>query len=250
MVNAPYFEYKYALFGVNGSLEFWEIGINRIADLETLPCDEKKDATGAKNIFITDVWEEYKLRFTLFDPLYERGDQMVLCPSKESGLNTTYTMERIEGPEEWLISKYGKSVPLWECEVPLQNANGDGEGQFLDDMKIAFTYTYAKKKRAGAQMVKEREPARRFIIDNPNTYRGELADPSISSTPHFKISDSVKIVNGVVEKADGTFLYDFFFNEILEDGKRHNIVVGPCPQSTADVKKMVNEGKVTAVLSL
>ena len=60
-------------------------------------------------------------------------------------------------------------------------------------------------------------PARRFIIDNPNTYSGELADQSISSTPHFKISDSVKIVNGVVEKADGTFLYDFFFNEVIEE---------------------------------
>jgi hypothetical protein len=40
MVNTPYFEYKYALFGVNGSLEFWETGINRIADLETLPTDD------------------------------------------------------------------------------------------------------------------------------------------------------------------------------------------------------------------
>lgn len=81
-------------------------------------------------------------------------------------------------------------------------------------------------------------------------YRGELADQSISSTPHFKISDTVKIVNGVVEKADGTFLYDFFFNEIIEEGKKYGIIVGPSPQANADVKKMVNEGKVTAVLSL
>jgi hypothetical protein len=53
---------------------------------------------------------------------------MVMCPSEESGLNTTYPMVRIEGPEEWLMSKYGKAVPVWECEIPLQNANGDGEG--------------------------------------------------------------------------------------------------------------------------
>lgn len=250
MVNDPFFEYKYALFGVQGDLQFWENGINRIADLETLPFDESMNGTGTKHIFISDVWEEYKLRFTLYDPLYERGDQMVMIPNEGSGLSASYPMERIEGPEDWLLSKYGKPVPVWECEIPLQNNNGDSEGQFLDSNQIAFSYTYAKKKRAGAYLIKERTPMRRFLIENPNTYQGELANPKLSSTPHYKLSDSVKIVNGVVEKADGTFLYDFFYNEIIEDSKKHNILVGPCPQTNADVKKMVLEGKVTAVLSL
>lgn len=132
IVNAPYFEYKYALFGVQGELEFWENGINRIADLETLPFEDATSSSGIKHIFISDVWEEYKLRFTLYDPLYERGDQMVMCPSDNSGLDTTYPMERIDGPEDWLLSKYGKAVPVWECEIPLKNGNGDSEGQFLE----------------------------------------------------------------------------------------------------------------------
>jgi hypothetical protein len=36
-------------------------------------------------------------------------------------------------------------------------------------------------------------------------------------TPYWKIYDEVNIVNGVIEKADGTFLTGFIFNEIFED---------------------------------
>ena len=147
LVDDPYFEYKFVLFGTEGELRFWEDGINRIADLETLPQEVPSAPNGPKHVFIHDVWEEYKIRFTVFDPLYERGDQMLLIPGAGSGLHATYPMQRVESPEEWLLSKYGKSVPLWECEIPLQNANGDAAGQFLENQNVAFTYTYAKKRK-------------------------------------------------------------------------------------------------------
>jgi hypothetical protein len=38
-------------------------------------------------------------------------------------------------------------------------------------------------------------------------------------TPYWKIYDEINIVNGVVEKADGSFLTGFIFNEIFEDKK-------------------------------
>lgn len=57
-------------------------------------------------------------------------------------------------------------------------------------------------------------------------------------------------VNGVIEKADGTFLYDFACHEVIEEGRIHNIIIGPCPQSNIDVKKIVIENKITAVLSI
>lgn len=60
----------------------------------------------------------------------------------------------------------------------------------------------------------------------------------------------VKIVNGYVEKADGTFLYGFFFNEINEPGRQHNIVIGSYPLYEIDVTKMTKNGKVNAVLNL
>lgn len=49
LCNDPYFEYKYALFGVDGTLTCWENGINRIADLETLPSQETTLGSNGKN---------------------------------------------------------------------------------------------------------------------------------------------------------------------------------------------------------
>lgn len=132
LVNSPYFEYKYALFGVDGQLEIFENGINRIADLETLPSQDTgtslKQSGQPKLIYIHDVWETYNIRFTLFDPLYEHGDMMFMVPNPGSGLNSTIQMERTRYEEEWLTAKYGKPVQLWQCVIPLTNEHGDSEG--------------------------------------------------------------------------------------------------------------------------
>jgi len=100
--------------------------------------------------------------------------------------------------------------------MTLHNQNGGSEGQFMKGYNTQFSYTYIKKKATGGFQIKERKPDRLFYIDNPINYKGELSDKLISSTPHYKCKDMVKIVNGVVEKADGTFLYGFFFNELVE----------------------------------
>ena len=186
----------------------------------------------------------------MFDPLYEKGDQMFLSPNPASGLTTSIKMERTQHPDEWLISKYGKPIQLWECVMTLHNQNGSSEGQFMKGYNTQFSYTYFKKKATGGFQIKERKPDRLFYIDNPINYKGELSDNLISSTPHYKCKDMVKIVNGVVEKADGTFLYGFFFNEVAEQGRKHNIIIGSYPLYEVDVTKMVQNGKVTAVLNL
>lgn len=49
-------------------------------------------------------------------------------------------------------------------------------------------------------------------------YEGEISNKEVSSTTHWKIQDDVNIINGVVEKADGTFLEGFFFNSLQENG--------------------------------
>ena len=102
----------------------------------------------------------------------------------------------------------------------------------------------------GGFQIKERKPDRQFFIDHPKHYKGELGNKQKSSTPHHKIKDSVKIVNGTVEKADGTFLYGYFFNEVNEPGRNHNIVIGSYPLFEIDVEKMVKNGKINAVLNL
>ena len=65
------------------------------------------------------MWQEYNIRFTLYDPLYENGDQMFLVPNPGSGLQNSIEMQRTTYPEQWLTSKYGKPNQLWECIIPL-----------------------------------------------------------------------------------------------------------------------------------
>ena len=32
--------------------------------------------------------------------------------------------------ENWLTSKYGQPVSIWQCDVVMKNMNGDSEGQY------------------------------------------------------------------------------------------------------------------------
>jgi hypothetical protein len=48
-------------------------------------------------------------------------------------------------------------------------------------------------------------------------------------------------VNGLVEKADGTFLEGFFFNEVAEKNIPYNIILGSYPLNEFDVKKISQE---------
>lgn len=134
--------------------------------------------------------------------------------------------------------------------MTLHNQHGSPEGQFSEGYNVSFSYTYFKKKASGGFQITERKPDRQFFIDNPLNYRGELGDPLISSTPHYKLNDVVHIVNGYVEKADGTFLYGFFFNEVHEKDRKHNIIIGSYPLYEIDVQKMTKNAKVDAVLNL
>lgn len=38
------------------------------------------------SIQIHDIWQEFKVRFTIFDPLYKPDDEMWLKPNPDSGI--------------------------------------------------------------------------------------------------------------------------------------------------------------------
>lgn len=143
------FQYKYVLLDEDGSIQ-WENGINRIADLNILPHYDtplEKPKLGIhppeKQVLLNDQWEQHKIRFTVFDPWYEPGDELWLKPSINSGFKKTQ-MTRTQQPENWLKSKYGHSLQLWECVLNLKNQNGGKDGQFKQDSNTNFTYTYVK----------------------------------------------------------------------------------------------------------
>ena len=247
----------------------WERGVNRIANLEMMTSDidcEKQDMDPVEtpsgrayyppsyinSIQIHDIWQEFKVRFTIYDPLYQPEDEMWLKPNPDSGI-TAVPMRRTTFPEQWLQSKYGKPVHLWECEMYLKNEHNDGDGQFRASCNIRFTYSYVKKTSRGQNSVatvQERKPERLLFVDNPVTYNAEITEPNHIANQYWKIQDVVHIVNGVIEKADGTFLQSFFFNEIRDSKLTFQTVLGSCPLHESDIKKLVQETKVNAVLNL
>lgn len=271
-VTSSCFQYKYVLLE-NDEMVKWEEGCNRIADLDALPempkvsttpsmmiklQDEKTDAKvqSAKHVAMADEWEQYKVRFTLFDPLYLQGDEMWMKPNPLSQLEAM-RMQRANKPELWLGAKYGQPLDVWECFIDLKNMNGDSDGQYQAGCNMGFGYSYVKSRRGQSQIHKEcggqileRQPERSIYLRDPKAYQGEISDVQQSATCHWKIQDNVNVINGVVEKADGTFLEGFFFNQLVEGGAFHSLVLGPYPLYEVDVDQIVEQGKVNAVLSL
>lgn len=94
--------------------------------------------------------------------------------------------------------------------------------------------------------VLERQPRRRLVIQNPHDYRSHLSPDA----PQFNMQERIWTVNGVAEKAEGTFLQGFFFHEIGEDNTTFNIILGSYPLYEVDVDRMQMDGRITAVLSL
>ena len=151
------------------------------------------------------------VRFSVYDPLYCLGDEMFLNSSLP-GLEAV-RMEKKNIPEGWLSSKYGKPVSVWQCDVEMKSANGDAGGQYQKGYNVCFNYSYMKRiKGQYNTKVVERQPERAIYLRDPHTYRGEIGNFEHSDTFHWHIQDDVNIVNGHVEKADGTFLEGFFFN--------------------------------------
>ena len=87
-------------------------------------------------------------------------------------------------------------------------------------------------------------------MENPSTYAGELSNPALFSTSHWKMQDKVNVVNGIVEKADGTFMYGFQFSKIEESGQWLNLVVGSYPNTESEVDKIIKATRVTVIMSL
>ena len=184
----------------------------------------------------------------MFDPFGQSEDSLWL----ESPTLGKIDMIRSNKTNGWLESKYGKNVETWECTIKHSNDFQNNEGEFLDN-GMNFEYQYCRQR--GLDITKEREPFRLFELQNPKSYESHLSQQGSPSDAQWKICDKVQIVNGVVEKADGTFLHGFFYNEVgekMSDGRKvpYNIVLGSYPLFEVDVRKISKELKVTAVLSL
>jgi hypothetical protein len=59
----------------------WERGIDRIADLKILPYTEAE----YREVTLNDTWEQFKIRFTVFDAFYQAGDKISLVTTSAIG---------------------------------------------------------------------------------------------------------------------------------------------------------------------
>lgn len=175
---------------------------------------------------------------------------MWLCPDVTSGFESIQ-MTRPKRHENWLKSKYGQKVELWECSITLKSQNGNSTGQFLKDKNTNFAYTYVKMKNVLGTEVIERHPERYLVLKDPSEYNGELGKPEIFSTRHWKQRDEVNVVNGIAEKADGTFLEQGCqFSKLEEGNVSLNIIVGSYPALESEVEKIVKQSRSTVIMSL
>jgi hypothetical protein len=106
------------------------------------------------------------------------------------------------------------------------------------------------KKKAGVEVV-ERHPERYLVMKDPSKYKGELGKPEIFSTRHWKQRDEVNVVNGIVEKADGTFLHQACQYSKIEDVNLNlNLIVGSYPALESEIEKIVKQTRASVIMSL
>lgn len=77
------FKYKYVILE-NGKMKSWENGIDRIAELDFLPQRQSPETKNLRHVQTDDIWEKYKIRFTVFDPQDQPDDEMWLHPDIKS----------------------------------------------------------------------------------------------------------------------------------------------------------------------
>lgn len=159
------FFYKYVLLD-EGKMVKWEMGIDRIADLSILP--EKSKGKEARHYELNDVWQQFNVRFSVFDAFGDANDSLWL----ESPTLGKVDMKRSSKTTGWLESKYGKNVVVWECTIKQSNDFLNTEGEFHDN-GLSFEYQYCRQR--GKEVTKEREPMRVFELMNPKSYEAHLS---------------------------------------------------------------------------
>ena len=144
----------------------WEMGIDRIADLSILP--EKSKGKEVRHYELNDVWQQFNVRFSVFDAFGDANDSLWL----ESPTLGKVDMKRSSKTTGWLESKYGKNVVVWECTIKQANDFLNTEGEFHDN-GLSFEYQYCRQR--GNEVTKEREPMRIFELMNPKSYEAHLS---------------------------------------------------------------------------
>ena len=106
----------------------WEVGVDRLADLELMPDQEDKTAAmsgkaimgntdGTKTVVYNEVWNQYHMCFSLFlDPFDDPSDEYTM----ENEKNIEASVSKMPRPFHWMYPKYGKIAQPIQFVFPME----------------------------------------------------------------------------------------------------------------------------------
>lgn len=128
--------------------------------------------------------------------------------------------------------KYGERKRPWECIVKMANDVSGDEGMFSATSDRDILYNYLTKNKMTGKVIREREPRRMIMLEQPHNYRGEFGNRGFDDQC---FSEKCYFVNGVINKTDSNFLSGFFTSDINNSG----IIIGPYPIYEIDVDEIM-----------
>lgn len=248
-----YFRYKYVLFDAKQKKRIqWERGVDRIADLAILEPIDRVPGTNRvvqrmvgtkhlRSVEIEDVWEEFTVEFSVNHPSKDLQDVMMLDGNIHD--IDLLEMRRVSQPEDWMPVKYGDQIQPWKVEVQMKNNESGDDGKWKPWTNTNLIhYNYVLKNKPKNVHINEREPERKFIIQDPHQYTGQLGG---HGTNLWSNVEEVFVVNGYVNKADGNFEGPFFLKTL--EGR--SITIGSYPSADSDYG-VIKQAGCTAVLDI
>mmetsp|Transcript_10582 Transcript_10582/g.17763 ORF Transcript_10582/g.17763 Transcript_10582/m.17763 type:complete len:292 (-) Transcript_10582:483-1358(-) len=212
------FLYKYVVLNPDSSVDKWEEGPNRIADLQLLSLQDE----GMSDLMMLDQWNSYTVNFSIYYPLKDNEFMRINGEPEQLGGWLSHggpvTMRESLNEVKWLTEEY---VRPWELKVRFKHG----------ECPSKITYKYSIRNDVEDTTVWEREPTRILNIKDPREYKGELG---AQESDVFRNTDDVFIVNGHVEMSDANFVGGLNFDRIGNT----DIFLGPYPQTEEDVVRL------------
>ena len=124
--------------------------------------------------------------------------------------------------------KYGELMRPWRVQIQMSNNESGDDGHWKPwTNENLINYKYTLTNTAGKINLIERDPDRRFLIQNPHDYQGQLGS---HLTDLWSNTEQVFVVNGYVNKGDGNFELPFIYKTL----KDHGITIGSYPDTDRD----------------
>jgi hypothetical protein len=160
--------------------------MDRLADVEVLPevnnaarvyDINRRENNQYKVVQLNDVWESFRVNFSVYAPIETHGDQMFISGSRDELGNWNKTsspgqMTRSIINQDWLNEKYGEGVMPFEASITLKQ-----QRQTVINHHFSFDYNYTFRNGASTSGggFTERHLPRTISFIDPSNYNGQYS---------------------------------------------------------------------------